>query len=63
MAAQMCISCKCGAHYEREDVQLPIKDVGIYECLECGAVLEHWAGRIVPKFKLIPRDAKRSDAA
>lgn len=63
MAAQMCISCKCGAHYEREDVQLPIKDIGIFECRECGDVLERWAGRVVPKFTLIPRKTQRSDAA
>lgn len=48
-----CVSCACGARYERAEAHLPIKDVGIYECHHCGLVLERWQGRVVPEFKLL----------
>jgi hypothetical protein len=44
------IACACGASYERREVQLPIKDIGHFECYECGARLEIWSGRKVPVF-------------
>jgi hypothetical protein len=59
-----CVSCQCGAKYERAEAHLPIKDVGIYECCVCGEVLERWHGRDVPMFKLIARpESKASSAA
>lgn len=48
-----CIWCDCGAKYERAEMRLPIKDVGIFECFGCGAVVERWHGKLVPAFKLI----------
>lgn len=45
--------CQCGAAYERREVTLPIKDIGFFECAECGARLEIWSGRNVPVFKQI----------
>ena len=48
-----CLSCVCGARYERAEVQLPIKDIGLFECHLCGAVLERWHGKIVPLFRLL----------
>ncbi len=64
MAEQTTITtCGCGARYERREVSLPIKDVGCFECDECGARLEIWSGRKVPTFKRLPqedREAKRA---
>lgn len=58
------VSCTCGAAYERAEVHLPIKDVGIFECFHCNAVMERWHGRDVPTFKLIARpNAKTTSAA
>jgi hypothetical protein len=57
-----CIQCPCGAKYERAEALLPIKDVGVYECNICSAVIERWQGRVVPMFKLIERP-KQSSAA
>jgi hypothetical protein len=48
-----CISCVCGAKYERSTVLLPIKDVGEFACTGCGNVMERWRGRLVPTFKRI----------
>ena len=64
MQNQTCITCPCGAKYERGEVNLPIKDIGAFECHGCGAVLERWYGRLVPTFKLLalPK-AKASSAA
>lgn len=53
MQEKTIVACACGASYERREVQLPIKDVGIFECHECGARLEMWSGRIVPVFDRI----------
>jgi hypothetical protein len=58
-----CIWCACGAKYERVEVRLPIKDVGIYECQCCSAEIERWQGRDVPSFKLIARPETKSASA
>lgn len=47
------VSCECGSSYEREVRELPIKDIGLFECHDCGARLEIWSGRSVPVFKRI----------
>lgn len=57
-----CVLCACGAKYERAEAQLPIKDVGIYECVACGEVLERWHGRKVPMFKLIARPENKTSS-
>lgn len=57
------ISCACGAHYEREERVLPIKDIGLFECAECGVRLEIWSGRTVPVFKRIKSDAAQKRSA
>ena len=44
-------SCACGVQYERQDARWPIKDIGLFECVECGARIEIWSGRTVPVFK------------
>lgn len=48
-----CITCACGAKYERGEARLPIRDVGIQECRQCGGVLERWQGKTVPIFRFI----------
>lgn len=58
-----CIQCACGAKYERAEAHLPIKDIGIYECRVCGAVIERWHGRDVPMFKLVERPAVTKSSA
>lgn len=59
-----CVWCACGARYERAEVRLPIKDVGIFECFHCGEIMDRWHGRDVPTFRLIARpEAKSSSAA
>ncbi|WP_395645871.1 hypothetical protein [Terricaulis sp.] len=64
MQSSACIWCNCGAKYERVEVRLPIKDIGIFECQFCGEVLERWSGRLVPAFKLVsPPDSEASHAA
>ena len=64
MESSACIWCNCGAKYERREVRLPIKDIGIFECHVCGEALERWSGRVVPAFKLIGLpETKASDAA
>ncbi|MBC7769088.1 MAG: hypothetical protein H7124_09905 [Phycisphaerales bacterium] len=47
------IDCGCGASYERREVQLPIKDIGCFDCSDCGARLEIWSSRTVPAFKRV----------
>ena len=47
------IACGCGAAYTRREVRLPIKDIGLFECHDCGARLECWSGRVVPLFERI----------
>jgi hypothetical protein len=47
------IECACGVRYERSERQLPIKDIGCFDCVECNARLEIWSGRKVPLFKRI----------
>ena len=44
------MDCACGARYEREVRTLPIKDIGAFECVDCGVRLEIWSGRKVPLF-------------
>jgi hypothetical protein len=56
-------ACACGAHYEREVRTLPIKDIGVFECHDCGARLEIWSGRTVPVFKRIKADAAHKRSA
>jgi hypothetical protein len=59
-----CVQCGCGARYERAEVQLPIKDVGIFECHHCGRVIERWHGKLVPAFRVVePPKSKSSNAA
>lgn len=59
------ISCACSAQYERVEVRLPIKDVGVFECGYCGAEIEHWHGRVVPAFHLHapPKPGRKPAAA
>lgn len=57
------ISCACGACYEREERTLPIKDIGLFECVDCGKRLEIWSGRTVPIFKRIKGDAAHKRSA
>ncbi len=56
-------ACACGAHYEREVRTLPIKDIGVFECVDCGARLEIWSGRSVPVFKRIKSEAAHKRSA
>ena len=35
-AFDACVSCACGAKYERAEAKLPIKDIGMFECVVCG---------------------------
>lgn len=58
-----CIQCDCGAKYERAEVQLPIKDIGIYECHLCGVVIERWHGRAVPTFRLLEAPQTKATSA
>lgn len=55
------VRCECGASYEREERQLPIKDIGLFACEECGHKIEIWSGRTVPVFKRIvaPKQQQR----
>jgi hypothetical protein len=57
------ISCACGAQYEREERTLPIKDIGLFECVDCGARLEIWSGRTVPMFKRIKQPSSQQRSA
>lgn len=47
------IACTCGTSYQRTEQTLPIKDIGVFECEDCGARLDMWSGRVVPEFKRI----------
>ena len=44
------VECACGVIYSRREVCLPIKDIGHFDCVECGKRLEIWYGRAVPVF-------------
>lgn len=55
--------CACGAQYEREVRTLPIKDIGVFECVDCGARVEIWSGRSVPVFKRIKAEAAHKRSA
>lgn len=57
------ISCACGAEYRRVVQLLPIRDIGLFECRECGVTLESWSGRSVPHFELVPAAKSKSAAA
>lgn len=57
------ISCACGACYEREERTLPIKDIGMFECLDCGARVEIWSGRTVPVFKRVRQPSPQQRSA
>jgi hypothetical protein len=58
-----CVACACGAKYERAEAQLPIKDIGIFECQVCGEVVERWHGRVVPTFRLVAKPALKTSSA
>ncbi|HRK64630.1 MAG TPA: hypothetical protein PLN53_09565 [Terricaulis sp.] len=60
----MCVTCACGAKYERGEVRLPIRDIGIQECNHCGDVIERWHGKVVPIFRFVsaPQSKKVSAA-
>jgi len=58
-----CVQCDCGARYERAEVQLPIKDVGVFECQYCGAIIERWHGKSVPAFRAIAPPVRKSSSA
>lgn len=51
------INCACGACYERVERTLPIKDIGLFECHDCGVRIEIWSGRTVPLFKRVEAQA------
>lgn len=53
------IQCNCGVSYERSEQQLPIKDIGVFDCEMCGERLEMWSGRNVPLFKRIKGEASQ----
>jgi len=57
------VSCACGVCYERHVRALPIKDIGLFECVECGARLEIWSGRNVPVFKRVKSEAAQKRSA
>ncbi len=57
------ISCACGACYERQERILPIKDIGLFECVDCGARMEIWSGRTVPVFKRIKSEVAQQRSA
>jgi hypothetical protein len=57
------ITCACGACYERVERALPIKDIGLFECHDCGARLEIWSGRVVPLFKRVTQHAAERRSA
>ena len=56
------VRCNCGVSYERTEQRLPIKDIGVFECEQCGARLDMWSGRTVPEFKRVatPKIERRS---
>jgi len=59
----MCITCACGAKYERGEARLPIRDIGVQECHHCSAVLERWHGKVVPIFRLVSAPKRESASA
>jgi hypothetical protein len=44
-------------------VKLPIKDIGSFECHDCGARLEIWSGRKAVLFKRIETEQPASKRA
>jgi hypothetical protein len=42
---------------------LPIKDIGVFACVECGARIEIWSGRTVPVFKRVVSESERKRSA
>jgi hypothetical protein len=58
-----CVACACGAKYERAEAQLPIKDIGIFECQVCSEILERWHGRVVPTFRLVAKPEQKASSA
>lgn len=57
------VHCACGEAYEREERQLPIKDIGLFACEVCGDKIEIWSGRTVPVFKRIAAKAQEQRRA
>ncbi|MBX3511643.1 MAG: hypothetical protein KF700_10615 [Hyphomonadaceae bacterium] len=57
------VECGCGERYERREVKLPIKDIGVFECYGCGARLEIWSGRAVPTFRRLESSQTQSKRA
>jgi len=57
------VDCGCGARYQRRMVQLPIKDIGCFDCDDCGARLEVWSGRSVPAFRRVQADDRAAKRA
>ena len=57
------VDCPCGVRYERSERQLPIKDIGLFECDECGHRIEMWSGRMVPLFKRVAERAPEAKRA
>ncbi|GAN00527.1 hypothetical protein U91I_04193 [alpha proteobacterium U9-1i] len=58
-----CVTCDCGARYERAEVRLPIKDIGVFECHDCGKMLEHWHSQTVPHFRAAASAPERKTSA
>ena len=54
------VECVCAASYTRREVTLPIKDIGFFECVDCGNRLAIWYGRTVPIFSRLPRKERKS---
>lgn len=57
------LNCACGVCYERQERTLPIKDIGMFECVDCGKRMEIWSGRTVPVFKRIKSEAAHKRSA
>ncbi len=55
------VQCQCGAAYERREVRIPIRDIGSFDCTDCGARIEIWSGKMVPLFVRVktPEDTRR----
>jgi hypothetical protein len=53
------VECDCGVLYNRREVSLPIKDIGFFDCVECGKRLEVWYGRNVPSFTRLMSQGER----
>jgi hypothetical protein len=42
---------------------LPIKDVGMFECDDCGEVIERWHGKQAPLFRAVASPKRRTPNA